>query len=175
MLPQSHSFSSSESREQLDSLLQTFPSSSYLHTIAASCAYDCEEIDNAIHHFRQVRLQDPKQIFGMDKFSLLLYSQCLSLLSIPTVSSADQCLVTLPRVSGDVTRMGIDVNGYRDELCRVATEMLNDCPSHPIAWSCAALYTDLKGEREKALQFIDKVFVPSARTGLITNTEIRLA
>jgi hypothetical protein len=66
----------------------------------------------------------------------------------------------LPRVSGDVTRIGIDVSGYRDELCRLATEMMFDYPKHPIAWSCAALYSDLKGEREKSMQFIDMVPLP---------------
>jgi hypothetical protein len=89
----------------------------------------------------------------MDKFSLLLYSQCSTLLALPAISSADQCLLTLPRLSGGTC----DVNSYRDELCRVATEMMNTSPGHPTAWSCAALYTDLKGEKEKAMQFIDKV------------------
>lgn len=148
-----------EAKDKLEILLEIFPRSAYIHTMAALSAYDREEIDKCIHHFRQIRVEDSKQITGMDKYALLLYSQCLNLLSLPAVSSADQCLITLPRISGDISRMGIDVTGYREELCRLATEMMSDFPRHPISWSCAALYTDLRGDKDKAMLFIEKVQV----------------
>lgn len=92
----------------------------------------------------------------MDKYAVLLYSQCLNL----PISSNEQSFITFPRrgTSGTTT-YGVDTTGYREDLCRLATDLLSDYPKHPISWSCAALYTDIKGDKDKAMLFIDKVIL----------------
>ena len=120
---------------QIEAALRTYPSSVYLHTQAALAAHIAEKDTEALMHFRQVRLLDRLHPTGMDVFAVLLHERCQQ-----SQSRARQ-----------------EVTGLEEELSLLASDLLSGSPRQAMGWVAAALYTELKGDRERAMLLIDKV------------------
>jgi hypothetical protein len=85
----------------------------------------------------QVRRLDASSPGGMDTYAYLLYSLC------------KQSDGTPPQITSSL----------EEELSLLASDMLNACPRLAVGWVAAALYTDIKGDVDKAIGFIEKVIV----------------
>lgn len=85
--------------------------------------------------FIQVRRLDASAPGGMDTYAYLLYGNC-------------------NRIEGKAPE---DITRHEEELSLLANAMLNECPRLAVGWVAAALYTDLKEDKEKSLAFIEKV------------------